>query len=405
MYRKSWLALGAAAAICLFAPAPATAQSPAAEACAFLGRGLTFDFSPGGGGRAALRQRTVRCLQSRAKSTISATAPADGAGFTTFDPPGSTFTVPSAITPDGEIAGYFTDASGLTHGFLRGRHGRITTFDPPGSTLTQATSINPDGEIAGAYCDTAGCAREHGFLRRRDGTFTTFDAPGVSSNILPGLYNPGGPPPSVTPAGAIAGTYSVPGQTEHGFLRARNGALTTIDVPGATFTEVLAINPGGAIIGDFCTPLTTCFTGFLRTPDGTLTTISIPGSCGGGSIPFAINPEGTVVGGFSDPSCSVAHGYLRAPNGTITTFDAPGPALNFEPLAINPAGVVAGYIFTDTSHGFLRTPDGAITTFDVPGSSSTFAFEINPEGAIIGSYSDASGVFHGFMRLPWSFHD
>ena len=56
--------------------------------------------------------------------------------ITTFDPPGSTFTAPSAITPSGVIIGSYVDASGVTHGFLRTPSGSFTTIDVPGSTFT-----------------------------------------------------------------------------------------------------------------------------------------------------------------------------------------------------------------------------------------------------------------------------
>jgi hypothetical protein len=176
-------------------------------------------------------------------------------------------------------------------------------------------------------------------VRARDRDFTTFDSPPGSGGISAAIYVFGGPPPDINPAGAIAGTYfvSVPSFTEHGFLRAKSGAFTTIDVPGASFTEGLAINPSGAIVGDFCGQ-TACFVGFIRSPNGSFTTIDTPGvACGGGSIPSAINPAGAVVGTTSDASCSVELGYLRTPDGKITTFTAPG---FFEPLAINAAGLV-----------------------------------------------------------------
>jgi len=53
--------------------------------------------------------------------------------FITFDPPGSTFTSPSGITPGGVIVGWYADAGGVTHGFLRTRGGSFTTFDVPGA--------------------------------------------------------------------------------------------------------------------------------------------------------------------------------------------------------------------------------------------------------------------------------
>ena len=95
--------------------------------------------------------------------------------FTTFDPPGSTFTAPSAITPGGVIIGSYVDASGVTHGFLRTPSGSFTTIDVPGSTFTTPTSITPGGVIIGWYGDASG--GDHGFLRALDGSITSFDAP------------------------------------------------------------------------------------------------------------------------------------------------------------------------------------------------------------------------------------
>jgi len=212
------------------------------------------------------------------------------------------------------------------------------------------------------------------------GTFTSFDAP--SGVILNSIYLLDGPPPSINPSGAIAGTYSVsvPSFTEHGFLRERNGTLTTIDVPGSTFTEVLAINPAGTLIGDFGN-----FQGFLRTPDGTFITTDFPG------FPVCINPAGTTAGTYTDAS-NVTHGFVRSPNGTITTFEAPGSAFMVV-FAINPAGTLTGYYTTPTFHGFLRAPDGALTTIDVAGSTGTGGTAINPAG--IGS------LFRRSRRVAW----
>jgi predicted membrane protein len=304
----------------------------------------------------------------------------------TFDPPGSTLTFPSAITAAGAVVGSYSDSSGAQHGFLRNTDGSFTTFDPPGSTLTTATAVNPAGTVAGAYNDAAGVT--HGFMRTARGTFTSFDAP--SGVILNSIYSAFGPPPSINPSGAIAGTYFVfvPSFTEHGFLRERNGTLTTIDFPGSTFTEVLAINPAGTLIGDFGNN----FQGFLRTPDGTFITTNFPG------IPVCINPAGTTAGNYVDAS-NVTHGFVRAANGTLTTFDIPGSRY-LQVYAINPAGTLTGYYTTPTFHGFLRAPNGALTTIDVPGSTGTAGAAINPAGTVAGVFFDAAGVLHGFLFYP-----
>src|SRR5215469_13817071 len=108
--------------------------------------------------------------------------------FVAFDPPGSTSTVPSAVTAAGVVLGSYVDSSGAQHGFLRNADGTFTTFDPPGSTFTTATAINPEGTATGAYSDSTGVT--HGFLRTRSGAFTSFDPGG--GGIFNSIYLFGG---------------------------------------------------------------------------------------------------------------------------------------------------------------------------------------------------------------------
>ena len=67
--------------------------------------------------------------------------------FITFDPPGSTSTVPASINPEGAITGAHTDANNVIHGFLRTRDGTLRMLDVPGATFTAPNSINPEGTI------------------------------------------------------------------------------------------------------------------------------------------------------------------------------------------------------------------------------------------------------------------
>ncbi len=267
--------------------------------------------------------------------------------------------------------------------------GTITTFDPPGSTFTLPSAITPSGVIIGSYVDASGVT--HGFLRARDGSITSYDVPPGGFIDSP-IYIPGGPPPSVNPAGDITGTYFDASFGEHGFLRTPDGTFTTIDFPGAFFTEALAINPAGVIVGDFCNAVT-CFQGFLRTPDGTFTVINA-----NAGIPNDINPAGAITGSAADGS---GRGYLRSPDGTFITFNPPGSTFT-EPTAINAAGAITGF-HQDAhfvAHGFVRAPDGTFITFDPPGSTFTFPTAINPGGVITGVFSDASGALHEFVRIP-----
>jgi uncharacterized membrane protein len=316
----------------------------------------------------------------------------------TFDPPGSTGTVPSAITSNGLIIGSYFDTAGLTHGFIRTTVGTFTTFDAAGSASTTPTSISPDGVITGWYGDFGD---GHGFLRALDGSITSFDAP-PGGSIFGSIFIFGGPPPSINPSGAIAGTYFDASFVEHGFLRTPNGNFITIDYPGADFTEALAINASGVIVGDFC-DATTCFAGFLRTPDGMFKRIDLPGCAPAdqNTPAVAINSAGAVVGfAYCNSLGPNVSGYLRAPNGNVTVFDPAGSEYT-APFAINAAGAITGYYCDAVGcHGFVRSPGGAIATFDPPGSTFTVPVAINAMGVITGVFSDASGALHGFLRTP-----
>lgn len=165
----------------------------------------------------------------------------------------------------------------------------------------------------------------------------------------------------------------------------------------------------------FCT-LGLGVSGKAQDRQATLITIDAP-SAGThpsqGTSTFAINPAGVVTGFLSDLD-GVRHGLVRAPDGTITEFDAPGAGTeSFQgtrAYSINPEGAVTGW-YSDASnvaHSYVRAPDGSIITFDVPfaggaGTGSlpgTSAYNINPAGVIAGFYTDVNFVFHGFVRAP-----
>jgi hypothetical protein len=229
-----------------------------------------------------------------------------------------------------------------------------------------------------------------------------FDAPHAGTNPTQGTF-----PGCINRRGAITGWYEDASSVNHGFLRAPYGRITLIDDPkaGGYDTVPIAINPAGVITGWYWDALAYTDYGFLRTPDGTFTTFDYEGLVSWGE---SINPAGWIAGNYYDDN-AIAHGLLRAPDGTLTSFDAASPVLLTEYpqgtwcISINPAGAIVGY-YTDASditHGFVRTPAGTSTLFDAsPGVSYTAAYSINPQGVVTGPWQDASGVYHGFVRTP-----
>jgi len=106
----------------------------------------------------------------------------------------------------------------------------------------------------------------------------------------------------------------------------------------------------------------------------------------------------------------------------VTVIDAPGAGTVSSPIcaplcgttayAINDLGVIVGS-YTDAKivpHGFLRQPDGRFVSFDAPGAGlgaglneGTVAYSINDLGAIAGQFEDSNLVFHGFVRDCYGF--
>jgi hypothetical protein len=92
------------------------------------------------------------------------------------------------------------------------RQAKIIDFDPPGSSQTVPMGINESRSITGVYADTQG--ELHGFLRTRDGAITTIDAPGAACG--------GTGAQSINRSGTIVGSYS----------DGVDGPCCGIDVPG-----------------------------------------------------------------------------------------------------------------------------------------------------------------------------
>jgi len=241
--------------------------------------------------------------------------------ITTFDISGAAQgTFGYNINPAGAIAGSYVDASGESHGFLRAPDGTITTFDAPGAgtgsnqgTFTAFTDgLNPAGALAGYYVDASG--GNHSFLRAPDGTVTTFDVPGAVTGTGPFQ---GTKVAGINPSGTISGNYFDANTASHGYLRAPDGAITKYDVSGAGTgpsqgTVGAAINPTGELVSYFVDD-SNVFHGYLRTKHGTVTKFDVPDAGTGpgqGTFPFDNNPAGAVTGYYVDAS-SVAHGFLR----------------------------------------------------------------------------------------------
>jgi hypothetical protein len=181
----------------------------------------------------------------------------------------------SNINAFGIIAGGYEDNSGnfVHHDFVRNAEGKLKTFDVPGAGTGSyqgtgcpgcALGLNQWGAIAGIYSDANSV--NHGFLRSPDGKFTTFDAPGAGTDSYEGTGCFSDCPVRLNDWGAITGIYIDANFVYHGYLRSPEGRIVTVDPVGSTFTFPTGINDVGSIAGYYADANNVSH-GFVRIPD------------------------------------------------------------------------------------------------------------------------------------------
>ncbi len=181
--------------------------------------------------------------------------------------------------------------------------------------------------------------------------------------------------------------------------------FTTLDFPGAAFTQALGINNADQIVGVY-TDSTGKSHAFLYSGGAfTTLTINIPGVTITNSTAAGINNLGQIVG-YVDAS-GVTHGFLLS-GGTATTIDVPGA--NFtNPLGINDSGQIVGRYcsacFFGIAAGFLFSGGSFQTIPAAPGAlfSATDAQGINNSGQIVGAFETGDGRVHGYLFSSGTF--
>ncbi len=164
-------------------------------------------------------------------------APPSYTVFTSENFPGSAQTQVAGINGSGYTAGSYVDAGGNTHGFtLIG--GTFTTVDSPGTTFNQLLSIN-GSDVAAGFSETSGVQSP---FTESGGVFTDLDG------FLPA--NKDAEATGVNNTGVVSGFFVDTTGTTHGFLLV-GGVETTLDYPGATFTQALGLNNDGQVVGDY----------------------------------------------------------------------------------------------------------------------------------------------------------
>jgi hypothetical protein len=272
------------------------------------------------------------------------------------DYPGATLTeIIGGPNLEGTSVGVWEDSSAVIHGFSLTARGRFKSFDPPGSTLTVPFFINLQGVIVGEYLDSTSVSR--GFILD-EGTYKVVNAPGAAGTTLTGINDLGEISGFTCSDAACGNTGNL--NITHSFLRSPKGVFKFFDPPDATSSAAETVSLLGAVVGSYTDTKGELNHGYLLFL-GKYTTIDFPGALGG-TFPSGGNLENHIVGIYYETSSSCSadceHAFLLH-HSVFASFDYPEVGVQ-DTFAngINALGVIVGG-FVDSSqnvHGFIRTP-------------------------------------------------
>jgi hypothetical protein len=311
-------------------------------------------------------------------------------------------------------SGYYLNKNdGAFHGFLR--IGNDFPIDiQVGSNDTFEALMNDKNETFGSYIDNDD-GLEKAWVRTKNGAVIPFEIPDATNGSIGQFINNNG---------VLVGAYIDGNGAYHCFSRTRAGVVGELsDAPNAGSgeeqgTECIGNNnqnetgdiAGGVVDGNYHA------IAFLRhVEDGSYEEFEAPKAGSGenqGTFAAEVDDQGRVYGQVID-SHDVMHGYIREKNGKFRLVNAPdagtGPGQGTVSVEHCEGGWCVGeYIDSnDVSHGYYCTDyckkQGEIVEFDPPGVGDAGTYVVissNKAHQITGTFKDANGIRHGFVRDP-----
>jgi hypothetical protein len=199
--------------------------------------------------------------------------------------------------------------------------------------------------------------------------------------------------------GEIAGTYITSDGIEHGFYGPLNGSYTSFDYPDTPLnTELRGLNDSGDMVG--FAPDSSFYSGpeFFLSHDGALKTYTLNHTALLG-INQGINKRGLTVGDYiTDPSTNTQVGYEGRKGKYLQDLDLGFSTRRVDARAITTKGFVAGwYVDTDSfEHGFILR-NGTVQTIDADDSNTTTLEGLNDKGIATGGVLDTDNNPHAFL--------
>ena len=351
-----------------------------------------------------------------------------------YDFPGSVQTEIYGISDaTGNLTGNFIDTSGVRRGFS----GDLI-IEPPGATATFADFVNAEGVIVGSYIDTDGVYQA--YVRTPDKRFALLPLPktlnleylfmhgindagvfvirldwGRGSRTMAGPFDamqqlkfPGAVSTegyNINQDGSVVGYYNTADGHRYGFIArpvsddrpvvapaGNTYTYESIDVPGVDHLAVTAssdfedyagytkrVSDGEKTVG-------------FTLIDGVFTTYDFPGAQE--TRFYALGNNGQAAGHYKDSDGNY-HGVILE-NGELRQYDYPDATQTFLYGYSDATGALTGD-FIDAA-GVQRGFSGDLI-IDIPGATATHTDFVNAEGSIVGSYVDAEGTYHAYVRL------
>src|SRR5258708_19583305 len=269
----------------------------------------------------------------------------------------------------------------------------FTSPNFPGATGTNARGRDNHGELAGQYQSVPS---RHAMLIK-DGQHIPLAPTTVLGTNRSEAFKS-------SDRGDVVGQYIGVDGFYHGLLLKKEGAINTLDFPGASDTYAYGINESTTVVGYWdlldANGNLLAYHGFTW-KSGAFTEVDFPGS--GDTAVLGINARGDFAGLWdSGVSSPIGHGFVCPRGSQCFSFDVPVAGSTVTQADdINAHGQIAG-VYLDVNgleHAFL-VAGANFTSFDFPGATNTSAWVINSAGQIVGRYFTADGSAHGFLAQP-----
>lgn len=253
----------------------------------------------------------------------------------------------------------------------------FTTVDRPGWQSTFLSDVNSAGQIVGMSSDRSGSVSE-GFVLSGS-TYTAITVGAGNSTAAMGISDDG----------TVVGYYwnSALPESQFGFI-AEGSNRSTFTIPGAAQTAIRGISPSGRYLsGHYSIVANSDSTGFVY-DRLTASLFTLPP--GETSLLRGVNSLGVAVGNTFFPTTGVVADSISGLLDLYPEVLGQAPKLR----DITDSGYLVG--FTSNSMIVGKPGNWALIGREA-GMTNVLAQGINENLTIVGSWTDATGLSHGFM--------